>query len=156
LTTQIKSGSVVDHEKSMIAAFVEPELVASARYAKMMPATPILPVNGRPPQVEPKRRSGQESTEFWTDIILESLRIENGPMAITTLVNAAAKWGDFNRRVDREQRKVQLFKIVGGLIRTGMLDRVARNFVVLPASDERRKAYLKRAAAPVDLPAPRV
>ncbi len=140
----------------MIAVFVEPELVASARFAQMLPATPILPVNGRPRQVEPKRRSSQESTEFWTEIILESLQIENGPMAITTLVNAAAKWGDYNRRVDREQRKIQLLRLIGRLIRTGVLDRVARNFVVLPASDERRKAYLKQAATPIDLPAPRV
>lgn len=140
----------------MTAIFVEPEMVASARYAQMMPATPILPTNSRSPQAAPDRRSSEEGTGFWTDIIMENLRIENGPMAITTLVNTTAKWGDYNRRVDREQRKVQLLKLLGQMIRTGVLDRVARNFVVLPASDERREAYLKQAAAPVDLPAPRV
>ncbi len=85
---------------------------------------------------------------------METLRIEGGPMAITALVNAAAKWGDYGRRVDREQRKIELFRLIGKLIRTCVLDRYARNYVVLPATDEKRQAYLNQFAAPVDLPEP--
>jgi len=75
-------------------------------------------------------------------------------MAITALVNAAAKWGDYNCRTDREERKLQLFKLIGHLIRTSVLDRYARNYVVIPATDEKRQAYLSTFAVPVDLPEP--
>ncbi len=140
----------------MIGIFIEPETVASARYARMTPVTPISPENRSSPQLGSGQQVSRKGADYWTEIILEILKIENGPMAITALVNTAAKWGDYNCRSDREQRKIQLLKLVGRSIRVGLLARIARNFVVLPATDEKRKAYLKRAAAPVDLPAPRV
>jgi len=118
-----------------------------------MPFMPIPTKSLRlPPPGEGSLR--QSGDRYWTEIIIETLKIEDGPMAITALVNAAAKWGDYNCRTDREQRKIHLLKLVGRLIRTGLLDRYARNNVILPATDERRQAYLNKFAAPLDLPDP--
>ena len=139
----------------MIAILIEPESVASARLARFTHATPIVPTNARstPPGAG---NSNQGGAQYWTEIILETLRIENGPMAITALVNSAAKWGDYNCRSDREQRKLQLFKLISTLIRTRLLDRYARNYVVIPATDEKRQAYVNESLGPADLPEPNV
>lgn len=137
----------------MIAIFIGPEPVASAQLTRMMPATPVSNTRFRlpPPGAGSLRQSGDR---YWTEIIIETLKIEDGPMAITALVNAAAKWGDYNYRTDREERKLQLFKLIGHLIRTGVIDRYARNYAIIPATDERRQAYLSKCAVPVELPEP--
>jgi len=41
--------------------------------------------------------------------LFETLKLEGGlPVKIVTLVSATAKWGDFGRRADRENRKLEL------------------------------------------------
>jgi hypothetical protein len=137
----------------MIAFFIEPPVAPAPCLDQVMPLMPISTKSSKlpPPGAGSLRQNGDR---YWTEIIIETLKIEDGPMAITALVNAAAKWGDYNCRTDREQRKLQLFKLIGHLIRTGVLDRYCRNFVVIPATSEKRRAYLAQAAGPVDLPEP--
>lgn len=106
-----------------------------------------------PPGEGSLRQSGDR---YWTEIIIETLKIEDGPMPITALVNAAAKWGDYSTRTDREKRKIQLFKLIGKLIRIGRLQRVGRRYVTIPANDDKYQAYLAQAAIPVELPEPNV
>lgn len=139
----------------MISFLVEPPVAPAPCPGQVLPVMSISSNNSKlPPPGEGSLR--QSGDQYWTEIIIETLKIEDGPMAITALVNAAAKWGDYNSRTEREERKLQLFKLIGHLIRTGILDRYARNYVILPATDERRQAYLNKFAAPLDLPEPSV
>jgi len=145
----------VDGLQNMIAFLIEPPAASAPCLGQVLPVMPIPTKSSRlPPPGEGSLR--QSGDRYWTEIIIETLRIEDGPMLITALVNAAAKWGDYNCRADREQRKLQLFKLVGHLIRTRILDRYARNYVIIPATDEKRRAYLSKFAVPVDLPEPSV
>lgn len=73
-------------------------------------------------------------------------------MLITTLVNSAASWSSFTTRSARELKKIELFRLIGKLIRTGRLQRVARKFVTIPATDERYQAYLASATCGIELP----
>jgi hypothetical protein len=77
-------------------------------------------------------------------------------MRLTTLVNAVGKLGNFTRRADYDRKRVELFRLVGRLIRTGRLDRVGRKHVGIPRTDSRRQAYLAAVSAPLDLPPPQV
>jgi hypothetical protein len=61
-------------------------------------------------------------------------------MLITRLVNSVVAWGNFSVRSEREMKKVELFRLIGTLIRMGRLERVARNYVTIPATDERYRA----------------
>jgi hypothetical protein len=93
--------------------------------------------------------------DFWTCAVLDTLR-ENGdePLRITTLVNVVAKLGNFRRRQDYDDRRVQLLKLVGRLMRIGRIDRVARKYAAIARSNERYQAYLALAKEPLDLPPP--
>ena len=139
----------------MIAFLIEPPAAPAIRWELMTPVVPVSTASSRLPPLGDGSLS-QSGNHYWTEIILETLQIEDGPMAITALVNAAAKWGDYGRRADRERRKIELFKLIGKLIRTCVLDRYARNYVVIPQTDERRRAYLNQLTGPVDLPSPHV
>ena len=80
------------------------------------------------------------------------------PVLITTLVNSAAKWGDYGTRTDREQRKLELFRLIGRLIKQGRLRRIARNYVLLatPEEQKRHQESLPKVAELIDMPAPNV
>lgn len=108
-----------------------------------------------PAPVQPATKSGNT---YWTDILTETLKLDSDmPVPITTLVNSAAKWGDYGCRADREQRKLELFRLIGQLIKKGRLRRIARNYVILATAEEQKRhqeAVLK--AALVDFPKPNV
>ncbi len=55
----------------------------------------------------------------------------NEPMRITSLVNDVARHGDFARRVKHDARRIQLFKLIGSLIRTARLDRGAILYTII-------------------------
>jgi hypothetical protein len=93
---------------------------------------------------------------FWIDLVFEAVREDGEPVAITTVVNRVARQGGFRRRSDYDRKRVELFRLIGRLIHTGRLDRVARKYVAIPQNDARRQALLAAASAPVDLPTPQV
>jgi hypothetical protein len=95
---------------------------------------------------------GKLPDDFWTEWILETLAFDGQPMLITRLVNAVVTWGNFSGRAQRQSKKVELFKVVGKLVRVGRLERVARKYVTLPATDERYRAYLAKSAVSIELP----
>ena len=80
----------------------------------------------------------------------------SAPMRFTTLVNVTARRGNFSRWKDYDACKRKLFKLVGGLVRIGRLDRLNRRYIAIPNSDARYRAYQESLLAPLDLPTPRV
>ena len=80
------------------------------------------------------------------------------PVQIPTLVSSAVKWGDHNSRADRENRKLELFRVVGRMIKEGLLRRIARNFIILTTPEERTRhqEVLAKSIPPVDFPKPNV
>ena len=84
--------------------------------------------------------------EFWTDWILESLEFEGQPIAITRLVNLAATWGNFSKRPKREAKKIELFRLIGRLIKSGTICRVARKYVSLPPKADLPRGILLHVA----------
>lgn len=88
------------------------------------------------------------------DILREN---DNDPTKITTIANEAVKRMDFRGRAEREQRKLEVFKRVGGLIQIGKLERRSRKFIVIPGTDARHQAYLNRIEQMVaKLPQPQI
>lgn len=57
-------------------------------------------------------------------------------MLITTLVNSAVAWGNYASRSAREVKKIELFRLIGKLIRSRSLQRVSRKYVTIPAKNE--------------------
>jgi hypothetical protein len=140
----------------MISIFIEPQSAYIGRF--MTPNHGVEPPirNNQIVRPEPADRSKES---YWAEILIETLQLEgNVPMPITSLVNSAAKWGDYGCRADREQRKLDLFKLIGRLIRQGRLRRIARNFVLLATVEEqkRHEESVARQAPPLELPAPNV
>lgn len=136
--------------------FIEPPSVYAARLLTAKPGlhaiTQWLP--SKPPF--PVQKS---NGSFWTNVLMETLQLEgNVPVLITSLVNSAAKWGDYGRRADRENRKLQLFSLVGRLIKEGQLRRIARNYVLITTAEERKRQQESppKLAVPPELPAPSV
>lgn len=84
---------------------IEPQAAYQARISRGNPS-----VSTTQP-AEPQ--STQESMDtFWERIIFETLALEQGlPVKIVSLVSSVAKWGDYGRRVDREQRKLDLLRV---------------------------------------------
>jgi hypothetical protein len=100
---------------------------------------------------------GKLNDDFWTEWLLETLSFDGQPMLITRLVNSVVVWGNFSVRSEREMKKVELFRLIGKLIRMGRLERVARNYVTIPATDQRYRAYLASLAPPtVEFPKPNI
>jgi hypothetical protein len=136
----------------MISIFVEPESVAAAR---QMSRT-IPPTATNAPQntsgAKPEVCEGKLTDDFWIQAILETLAFEAEPMEITRLVNATVAWGNYTKRRAREMQKVQLFGLVGRMIRMGRLERFLRKYVKIPSSNERYRAYLAKSAVSVELP----
>jgi len=130
---------------------IEPQ-AAYERRCGLLPPNPFT--SSPQPDRTPSRPLGDD---FWTAAVFDALR-DNGdePMRLTSLVNAVGRLGHFTRRAEYDRKRVELFRLVGQLIRTGRLDRVGRKHIVIPRTDARRKAYLAAVSAPLDLPQPQV
>lgn len=138
----------------MITYFIEPPAVAAARMAIPKPSPAAL--TAKEIAIHQPRNFGPKPTDdFWTKLIFENLQSDE-PVRIVNLVNRVVRHGSFSCRSDRETGKIALLKLVGKLIRTGYLERVRRKYVAIPASDERRRAYLEQFAGPLNLPAPQL
>jgi hypothetical protein len=68
-------------------------------------------------------------------------------MLITTLVNSAVAWANYTCRSARETKKVELFRLIGKLIRSRNLQRVARKYVTIPVKSEDCGAHTPQAIA---------
>jgi hypothetical protein len=135
--------------------FIDPNVSALKQTSQTTPPTTPTPGSF----IGAKLRFGHRAKlgeTAWTEWLLDTLNREGEPMRITTLVNATVKKGNFIERSSREAKKVELFKLIGRMIRSGRLQRVARKNVTLPASDEPYRAYLAKFAAPIDLPKPNI
>jgi hypothetical protein len=133
-----------------IMFLIEPQTAYDARMGRAMPVTVAtgvpsprqisrtapLPANPTLQNTTGARlvSDGKLKDDFWTEWLLETLSFEGQPMLITRLVNSAVTWGNFGVRSDRELKKIELFKLIGKLIRLGQLHRVARNYVTIPAT----------------------
>jgi hypothetical protein len=104
---------------------VEPQSV----YAERMKQKTLATVAAQ--NVVQPRQVPNDNEDYWKEILLQILKLENLPVQISSLASSAAKWGDYGCRADRERRKLQLFKLVARLIREGVLRRHARNYVLL-------------------------
>jgi hypothetical protein len=140
----------------MITYIIEPPAAAAARLALPKPVPSALSareITKNPPRIYQLK----PNDNYWPKLIFESLR-DNGdePMRLTSVVNKTVRHWHFAARSDRERKKIELFKLVGKLIRMGRLERVGRKYVNIPATDERYQAYLAKAASPIDLPKPNV
>ena len=139
----------------MISVFVEPQIAYSARVrtAKPIPSSTVQTVT----VVQPADQ--RRSEDFWTQILTETLELGgNVPLQVSSLVSSAVKWGTFACRTDREDKKLELFRLVGTLIMRGRLRRISRNYVIL-ATEEEQKLYqqkLLESTAKVDFPRPNV
>jgi hypothetical protein len=114
---------------------VEPPQAYQARLA--LPKAPIKEITPRPPSFY--------GEDYWTGLVFTTIR-ENGPeaMRFTSVVNATVENWHFLACADRDKKKIELFKLIGKLIRTGYLERVGRKYVNIPASDEKRQAYIAK------------
>ena len=110
---------------------IEPPSVYADRLARSQPTTTAVNATA------PARPVPGSDESYWTGILFETLKLEGGlPVKIVSLVSAVAKWGDYGCRADRERRKLELLRLVGRLIQTGELRRIARNYVALGAHDQ--------------------
>ncbi len=90
------------------------------------------------------------------ELILEILEFEGQyPVRITEIVNRAASWTPLLGRREREQVKLSAFRMLGRMIRAGILRRVSRNCVQIePNWVEQQNP--PPCADPAELPEPRV
>lgn len=134
--------------------FVEP---ASAFSARLRIPSPLLftTAAAQPTPQEPIAPGRLPSDDFWSELILDTLRQnDNVPMRITSVVNVVVAKGGYSTNADRVEKKRMLFKLIGRLIRTCRLDRYERKSVVIPTTDARRLAYMAKASITVELPPP--
>ena len=90
------------------------------------------------------------------DLILEILNFEGEiPVRITDVVNRVAAWTPHLTRRERERTKLAAFRMLGRMIRTKALRRVARNFVLIADQEGRERSQVHQ-LVPVELPEPRV
>ena len=114
---------------------IEPPSVYADRLARSQPTTTTVNATANATASAGPVPGSDES--YWTGILFETLKLEGGlPVKIVSLVSAVAKWGDYGCRADRERRKLELLRLVGRLIQTGELRRIARNYVALGAHDQ--------------------
>lgn len=153
--TVVRFGPDNGHDESMISIFVEP-VEAFARRAHTLPA-PILgsmtarEVMARSTSAQATR---QPTKDYARDLIMEILRFEGEvPVPITEVVNRASRWTTHDTRSDRERAKLGYFRLVGDMIRAGILRRISRNYVLIAPPEERLKDR-DHDLAPIELPPP--
>jgi hypothetical protein len=135
---------------------IEPPDVFVARLRtpqRLLSAMTAREITKNPPGIYAPR----PTDDYWVKLVIETLR-DNGDeaMRITSVVNKTVQHWRFAARSDRERKKIELFRLVGKLIRMGRLERVGRKFVNIPLTDERYQAYLAKVSLPIDLPRPNV
>ena len=139
----------------MFEFFIEPPSVYADRIARAGRGPVANPPKNGPTPPQPAAMS---SSAYQTGVVMEILDMEHDqPLAITTLVNTAVRWCDHSSRGDRESRKLELFRLIGSLIKQGKLRRIARNYVIRVSEEEqkRRQEELIKAVQ-VDFPKPNV
>ena len=112
---------------------------------------------------EQRQRQAQEARQRFarmddlrTQLIFDALREKSDePLLITQVVNWVAKKLNFDTSAERIAAKLALFPKISWLIRIGRLERARRNFVGIPETDERHRAYLAALDARIrNLPEP--
>ncbi len=128
--------------------FIEPPSVYAARLQRAKPLTFAITATEQP------RPANSFDESYWTEILFETLKLEDLPVKISSLVTAGIKWGDFGCRTDREVRKLELFKLIGRLIQQGKLRRFSRNYVLV--ADQPDKGYTSKLSASLSARTPGV
>ena len=114
---------------------------------------------------EQRQRQAQEARQRFarmddlrTQLIFDALREKSDePLLITQVVNWVAKRLNYSTNQDRVGAKLALFPKISWLIKIGRLQRVQRNAVSLPESDQKERAYLAAMDARIkNLPEPRL
>ena len=114
---------------------------------------------------EQRQRQAQEARQrlarmddLRTQLIFDALREKSDePLLITQVVNWVAKRLNYSTNQDRVGAKLALFPKISWLIKIGRLQRVQRNAVSLPESDQKERAYLAAMDASIrNLPEPRL
>lgn len=114
---------------------------------------------------EQRQRQAQEARQrlarmddLRTQLIFDALREKSdAPLLITQVVNWVAKRLNYSINQDRVGAKLALFPKISWLIKIGRLQRVQRNAVSLPESDQKERAYLAAMDARIkNLPEPRL
>jgi hypothetical protein len=114
---------------------------------------------------EQRQRQAQEARQrlarmddLRTQLIFDALREKSDePLLITQVVNWVAKRLNYSTNQDRVGAKLALFPKISWLIKIGRLQRVQRNAVSLPESDQKERAYLAAMDARIkNLPEPRL
>ena len=140
----------------MISVIIEPPASFAARQMTPRPLASVI--SARDVTKTPTRITGPSpNDDYWTNLIFRALR-DNGdePMRFTSVVNSTVRQWRFEARCDRERKKIELFKLVGKLIRMGRLERVGRKHVNIPLNDEKHRAYLAKFAAPLNFSKPQL
>ncbi|MHC1770105.1 MAG: hypothetical protein AB9869_38455 [Verrucomicrobiia bacterium] len=137
--------------------FIEPT-VAFVRRTRPLPPPVLDTMTAR--QIMARSMVGQAEQQFGSDdpgdLILEILRFEGDlPVRITDVVNRVAAWTPIPSRREREKVKIMTFRRIGQMVRTGVLRRVSRNYVLI---EPLRKAHQEQAPCPdpIELPEPRL
>jgi len=93
---------------------------------------------------------------FWSAALVEAVgEAGDDGIRITSLVNEVVRQGHYASRDHRNAAKVRLFRLVGRLLRMGLLRRFARKYVVVtpqPSPEAIRQPAMPM--PPIDLPAP--
>ena len=114
---------------------------------------------------EQRQRQAQEARQrlarmddLRTQLIFDALREKSdAPLLITQVVNWVAKRLNYSINQDRVGAKLALFPKISWLIKIGRLQRVQRNAVSLPESDQKERASLAAMDARIkNLPEPRL
>jgi hypothetical protein len=128
---------------------IEPQRVFERRYGLASASGPPAPPQPRP--ARPLR------DDFWTETIFDVLRdYGDEPMRFTSLVNVTVDAGNFSTRAGREAKKIELFRLIGRLVREKRLSRVGRQHICIARPDARHPAHVEAVAQALNLPPPRV
>jgi hypothetical protein len=140
----------------MISIFIDPNAGAPNQMSRRIPPSVPTAAHGFASGT-PRAAGDRELNEsFWCEWLIETLDLEGQPMLITRLVNSAASWSTFTNRSERELKKIELFRLIGKLIRAGRLQRVARKFVTLPAEGKKGPAEPPKVTPLIGLPPPSI
>ena len=131
----------------LLVILVEPEACHQQRFYEQ-----------RQRQAQEARQRLARMDDLRTQLIFDALREKSdAPLLITQVVNWVAKRLNYSINQDRVGAKLALFPKISWLIKIGRLQRVQRNAVSLPESDQKERAYLAAMDARIkNLPEPRL
>lgn len=104
--------------------------------------------------------SGQAEQDLSEDdlrkLVFEIVNFEGDcPTRITDVVNRVSNWTPHLTRRDRDRAKLSAFRMIGRMVRAGVLRRVARHYVLIAPQKEEPQAPARR-LDPIELPEPRL